>query len=130
MIYTQTMLSLFRSHPAFSFMEENDAKLFLKCMDAEFAELKDGDVIWQGGEKAAFATFVLKGSVDRELPPLSTWEHIQSESGLSHSTIAVVAPQTQKASGDCTVIRFRVMRLLKPCNFQCPFHIGAVKNIG
>jgi len=129
MIYYSNQIALFRSASPFAELSESDAKWFLKCMDAEFAELHDGDVIWQGGEKSEFATFILKGTTDKQLPPMSGWQQIESDSGLSHSIVALVAPETQKAAGDCTVVRLKIMRLLKPCNFQCSFHVDILEKI-
>ena len=54
---------------------------------------------------------------------------IESESGLSHSIIALIPPVTVTTGSECFVLWMRVMRLLKPCNHHCDFHEYFVKNI-
>lgn len=129
MLIFPNQMALLLAHPYFNHISDKDMTWFLTCMDAELETVKAGTVLCKEGEKMQFVPVVLEGSTDVELPRFSTWEHIESESGLSHSTIALCPPVTCKATTDCFVVKLRVMRLLKPCNYHCPFHVGVAEKI-
>lgn len=122
-------IALLQAHPYFDHISDKDMTWFLNCMDAEWLNVKAGTVLCEKGEKTEFVPVVLEGSTDVDIPRFSDWEKIESQSGLSHSIIALVPPVSCVCTTDCTVISLRVMRLLKPCNFHCPFHVGVAEKI-
>ena len=129
LIYPDEM-ALIKAHPFFAHIENDaDIKWFLQCMDAKLETLPEGTVLCEEGQKCEFVPIVLKGSTDAQIPSFGTWKQIESESGLSHSIIALVAPRTVRASGECFVLWMRVMRLLKPCNHHCDFHEHFAANL-
>ena len=129
LIYPDEM-ALIKAHPYFAHIENDaDIKWFLQCMDAKLETVPTGTVLCTENEKTEFVPVVLKGETDVPVPNFGQWPQIESESGLSHSIIALVPPQTVTAAGECMVVWMRVMRLLKPCNHHCDFHVYFVKNL-
>ena len=129
LIYPDEM-ALIKAHPYFAHIENDaDIKWFLQCMDAKLETVPAGTVLCTEDEKTEFVPVVLKGETDVPVPNFGQWPQIESESGLSHSIIALVPPQTVTAAGECTVVWMRVMRLLKPCNHHCDFHEYFVQNL-
>ena len=129
LIYPDEM-ALIKAHPYFAHIEnESDIKWFLQCMDAKLETVPEGTVLCTEGEKTEFVPVVLKGGTDVPVPNFGLWPQIESESGLSHSIIALVPPVTVKTAEECMVLHMRVMRLLKPCNHHCDFHEYFVQNL-
>ena len=129
LIYPDEM-ALIKTHPYFAHIEnESDIKWFLQCMDAKLETVPEGTVLCTEGEKTEFVPVVLKGGTDVPVPNFGLWPQIESESGLSHSIIALVPPVTVKTAEECMVLHMRVMRLLKPCNHHCDFHEYFVQNL-
>lgn len=122
-------MALLKAHHYFNHIDEKDMNWFLTCMDAELKTVKAGSVLFEKGVKTQFVPVVLEGSTDVEIPRFSTWQQIESESGLSHSIIALVPPVTCTAVTDCFIVNLKVMRLLKPCNYHCSFHVGVTEKI-
>ena len=129
MLIFPNQMALLQAHPYFNHIDSKDMTWFLTCMDAELTTVKAGTVLFEEGVKTEFVPVVLEGTTNVEIPRFSTWEKIESESGLSHSIIALVPPVTCKAETDCFVVTLRVMRLLKPCNYHCSFHVGVAEKI-
>ena len=129
LIYPDEM-ALIKAHPYFAHIESDaDIKWFLQCMDAKLETVPAGTVLYRAEEKTEFVPVVLKGSTDKEIDRFGSWQQVESESGLSHSIIALVPSVTVKTTEECTVLWMRVMRLLKPCNHHCDFHEYFVSNI-
>ena len=129
LIYPDEM-ALIKAHPYFAHIEnESDIKWFLQCMDAKLETVPEGTVLCTEGEKTEFVPVVLKGGTEVPVPNFGLWPQIESESGLSHSIIALVPPVTVKTAEECMVLHMRVMRLLKPCNHHCDFHEYFVQNL-
>ena len=129
LIYPDEM-ALIKAHPYFAHIENDaDIKWFLQCMDAKLETVPEGTVLCTEGKKTEFVPVVLKGETDAEVPNFGLWPQIESESGLSHSSIALVPPATVTTAGECMVLRMRVMRPLKPCNHHCDFHEYFVQNL-
>lgn len=129
MLIFPNQMALLQAHPYFAHISSKDMTWFLTCMDGELKTVKAGTVLCEEGAKMEFVPVVLEGSTDVDIPRFSTWQRIESESGLSHSIIALVSPVSCKAVTDCFVIYLRVMRLLKPCNYHCDFHVGVTEKI-
>ena len=129
LIYPDEM-ALIKAHPYFAHIENDaDIKWFLQCMDAKLETVPAGTVLCTENEKTEFVPVVLKGETDVPVPNFGQWQQIESESGLSHSIIALVPPQTVTTADECMVVWMRVMRLLKPCNHHCDFHEYFVQNL-
>ena len=129
LIYPDEM-ALIKAHPYFAHIENDaDLKWFLQCMDAKLETVPEGTVLCTEGEKAEFVPVVLQGGTDVPVPGFGLWPQIESESGLSHSIIALIPPATVTTTQESMVIRMRVMRLLKPCNHHCDFHEYFVQNL-
>lgn len=129
MLIFPNQMALLQAHPYFNHISDKDMNWFLTCMDAELESVKAGTVLCEEGVKTQFVPVVLEGTTDVQLPRFSTWQQIESESGLSHSIIALVPPVTCSCTSDCFIVRLRVMRLLKPCNYHCAFHISVAEKI-
>lgn len=129
MLIFPDQMALLKAHPYFDHISEKDMTWFLTCMDGELMNVKAGTVLFEKGVKCEFVPVVLKGSTDVEIPRFSTWQKIESESGLSHSIIALVPPVSCTCTADCFIVKLRVMRLLKPCNYHCAFHVGVAEKI-
>ena len=129
MLIFPNQMALLKAHPFFNHISEKDMTWFLTCMDGELKNVSAGTVLCEEGVRTEFVPVILSGSADADIPRFSTWQQIKSESGLSHSIIALVPPVTCVAVTDCFVVYLRVMRLLKPCNYHCPFHVGVTEKI-
>ncbi len=129
LIYPDEM-ALIKAHPYFAHIENDaDIKWFLQCMDAKLETVPEGTELCREGEKAEFVPVVLQGKTDEEIPGFGSWDPIESESGLSHSIIALVPHRSVKTSSEAMILWMRVMRLLKPCNHHCDFHEYFVQNL-
>ncbi len=129
LIYPDEM-ALIKAHPYFAHIENDaDVKWFLQCMDAKLETVPAGTPLCSAGEKTEFVPVVLKGETDAEIPSFGVWSQIESESGLSHSIIALVPPVSVQTVSESVVLWMRVMRLLKPCNHHCDFHEHFVDNL-
>lgn len=129
LIYPDEM-ALIKAHPFFAHIENDaDIKWFLQCMDARLETVPAGTVLCTEREKTEFVPVVLRGETDAPIPNFGAWPQIESESGLSHSIIALVPPRTVRTAGECVIVWMRVMRLLKPCNHHCDFHEHFVRNL-
>ncbi len=129
LIYPDEM-ALIKAHPYFAHIENDaDIKWFLQCMDAKLETVEDGTALCEAGVRSEFVPVVLKGQADAVIPRFGSWQQVESQSGLSHSIIALIPDVTVKADGECFVLWMRVMRLLKPCNHHCDFHEYFVANI-
>ena len=103
LIYPDEM-ALIKGHPYFAHIENDaDIKWFLQCMDAKLEAVEAGTALCREGEKSEFVPVVLKGETDGEIPRFGTWQQIESESGLSHSIIALIPPVTVTTGSECFV---------------------------
>ncbi|MCQ2560474.1 MAG: hypothetical protein MJ186_00335 [Clostridia bacterium] len=129
LIYPDEM-ALIKAHPYFHHItEDRDVKWFLQCMDAKLETIEAGTKLLKEGEKTEFVPIILSGSSDKPCEGFGTWGQIESNSGLSHSIIALVPPADYSTAEESTVLWMRVMRLLKACNLHCDFHEEFIKKL-
>lgn len=129
LIYPDEMQAI-KKHPYFAgFESDSDIKWLLQCCEANISSAAAGEVIAKAGEELRYLPIVIEGSVEKEAAPVREWAQIESQSGLSHTIIAVVPPQDIIAKEDCRVLNMKVMRALTPCGRHCSFHMDFVEKL-
>lgn len=117
-------------------IEEKDALVMLKCLDARKRCYKKGEMIFRAGDTTDSLGLLLSGSV--HLLKEDLWGNQQILSPIAPGQIfaevyACIKGETFPfrvcAAGDCEVLFLNVKRVLSTCSSSCAFHNRLIQNL-